>query len=61
MFILRVVALVCVAALLVALGLYAVTRDRRYLNWAWRIIQYSIVITVVVLVLYVLERLLVAV
>ena len=61
MFILRVAALICVAALLVALGLFVATRDRRYLKWAWRIFQYSIVVTVVVLVLYVLERLLVVV
>ena len=61
MFVLRVVAVVCVVALLSTLGMFLVRRDRRYLRWAWRILQFAFVVVAVVLVLYVLERLLVIV
>ena len=61
MFILRVVALLCLAALLVNLGFFVVTRDRRYLRWAWKVAQYTIAFAVIVLALFVFERLLIAV
>ena len=61
MFILRIVALVCLAALLVNLGFFVVTRDRRYLRWAWKVAQYTIGFAIIVLALFVFERLLIAV
>jgi hypothetical protein len=46
-------ALVAVAGSLV---LYGFTRNRRYLAFAWRVFQFSVVFLVVFLALYVLER-----
>ena len=57
MFVLRLAAVLCMLAVLVALGLFLVTRDRRYLAWLWRILNFALVFVVVVMLLYVLERL----
>ena len=56
MFVLRLVAVLSLLAVAVAFGLYAYTRNRRYLTWTWRILQFALVFAVVVMVLYVLER-----
>ena len=61
MLILRLIGVLALLSIAAAVALFFYTRNRRYLTWAWRIFQYSIVVTVVVLVLYALERLLVAV
>jgi hypothetical protein len=48
-------ALIAIGAALVG---YLFSRDRRYLQFAWRIFQFTLVFGVLVLAFYVLERLL---
>lgn len=57
MLVLRLVGILVLIALAGALGLYVFTRDRRYLGFAWRVLQFAFVFLVVFLALYVLERL----
>jgi hypothetical protein len=55
-----VLRLIGVIALLVAAiggGLFLLTRNRRYLTWAWRTLQFAFVVVIVVMVLFVVERL----
>ena len=57
MFVLRLTGVLCLLALLVALALFGFTRDRRYLRWAWRIVQFMFAFAIVVMLLYLFERL----
>jgi hypothetical protein len=57
MFVLRFVGILALLAIVAAFGLYLFTRNRRYLTWAWRILQFAFVFVIVVMVLFVLERL----
>ena len=52
--------LICILALLaigLALVLYVFTRKRHFLTAAWRIFQFAVVLLIVFLSLFVLERL----
>lgn len=40
-----------------ALVLYFFTRNRRYLTFAWRVFQFAVIFVMVLMALYVLERL----
>jgi hypothetical protein len=40
-----------------ALALYLFTRNRRYLTFAWRVVQFGFIFLLVFLTLYALERL----
>ncbi|HJQ64340.1 MAG TPA: hypothetical protein VJ834_15925 [Burkholderiales bacterium] len=44
-----------------ALIVYLFTRNRRYLRFAWRAFQFTVIFAVVVMAFYVVERLLLAV
>ena len=58
MLVLRFVVLIAGLALVgLALG-YAVTRDRRYLRWAWFTVQAVLLLLVAAGLLYVFERVL---
>ena len=57
MLILRFVGVLAVLSIAAAFGLYLYTRNRQYLTWAWRIFQITLIFVVVLMVLYVLERL----
>ena len=57
MLILRLVAILSVLSIAAAVGLYLFTRNRQYLTWAWRIVQITFIFVIVLMVLYVLERL----
>ena len=57
MIVLRFVAVLTLLAVALAFGLFFYTRDRRYLTWAWRTVQFAFVVAIVAMVLYVLERL----
>ena len=48
-----------VSALLVgaSLAIYFFTRDRRYLNWAWRLFRFFVVLFAAVALFYIIERL----
>ena len=41
----------------VSAALFLWTRDRRYLAWAWRVLQFAAVFVVLVMILYLVERL----
>ena len=57
MLVLRFVGVLTLLAVALAFGLFFYTRDRRYLRWAWRTVQFAFVVVIVAMVLYVLERL----
>lgn len=57
MIVLRLTAVLAVLVIAVSGALFLFTRDRRYLVWAWRTFQFAGIVVVVVMVLYVLERL----
>lgn len=57
MIIARLVGLLVLITIGVALALYLVTRNRRYVTFAWRVFQFAVVFLMVLMALYVLERL----
>lgn len=57
MLILRFAGFLFLITIGASLAFYAFTRNRRYLNLAWRIFQYGVVFAVVFMVFFVLERL----
>jgi hypothetical protein len=59
MFVLRIVAVLAVAAIGANILLWIATRQRRYLDWAWRIGKASIFFALAVLLLFAAERLIV--
>lgn len=61
MLLLRILGLFAAVALAVLVLLYVVSGDRRYLNLAWVVFRYALFVAVLVLLLFVFERLLVAV
>jgi hypothetical protein len=61
MLLVRIIALLVVAALAVSLLLYMVTGQRKYLSISWRIFKYALFVVLLILLLFLFERLLVAV
>jgi len=61
MLLLRLVGALALIAIGAALVLYVFTRNRRYLSFAWRIFQFTLVFAIVVMAFYVVERLLLVV
>ncbi len=61
MLLLRVAGLLAAAALAVTVLLYMVSGERRYLRLAWAVFRYSVFGLALILLLFLLERLLVAV
>lgn len=57
MFILRLVGLLTLIAFLGSIALYAFTRNRRFLTFAWRVFQFAVAFLLAFMALYVLERL----
>ncbi len=57
MLILRLLFFLMLATIGGSLTLYLFTRDRRYLRFAWRSFQLSLLLVVGVMLFYVLERL----
>jgi hypothetical protein len=51
------VAVLSLLAIAIAFSLFLYTRNRRYLTWTWRILQFALVFVIAVMLLYVLERL----
>lgn len=56
MLVLRIVGVLAVIALGASVLAFLFTRDRRYLVFAWRIAKYAIVVALIVLSLFFLER-----
>ena len=57
MFVLRLIGLLVLITIAGSFVLYLFTRNRRYLTFAWRVIQFALVFLLVFMALYVLERL----
>jgi hypothetical protein len=57
----RVIGFLVLVAIGAALVTYLVTRDRRWLRFAWQVLKYSLILTLIVLAFLVLERLILAV
>lgn len=57
MLVLRLVGILVLIAIVGALALFLLTRNRRYLTFAWRVFQFAFVFLLVFMALYVLERL----
>lgn len=55
--VLRLVGILALITIGLALVLYLFTRNRRYLNFAWRVFQFAVVFLIAFMALYVLERL----
>jgi hypothetical protein len=58
MVIVRLLLFIALATVGVALAMYAVKRDRRYLRFVWQVAKFTVILLAVVLVLYMAERLL---
>jgi len=54
----RLLLFLALATIAVALVLYLIKRDRRYLRFIGQVVKYSILLLLAVLVFYALERLL---
>jgi len=61
MLLVRLVELLALITIGAALMVYLFTRNRRYLRFAWRAFQFTVIFAVVVMAFYVVERLLLAV
>lgn len=57
MFVLRLVGILVLIAVGAGITLYFFTRNRRYLTFAWRVVQFGLIFLLVFVMLYALERL----
>lgn len=56
MLVLRLVGLLVLIAVTGSLALYLFTRNRRFLTFAWRVVQFGLIFLLVFVTLYALER-----
>ena len=56
MVVLRLVGVLVLIALGACVLLFLITRNRRYLTFAWRVIQFAAIFLIAFMALYVLER-----
>ena len=57
MFVLRLVGFLVLITIGASLVTYLLTRNRRYVTFAWQVLKYGALMAIVVLVLMLLERL----
>lgn len=57
MIVLRIAGFLALITIGASLVMYLFTRDRRYVKFAWRVIQLAFIFLIVFMVFYVLERL----
>jgi hypothetical protein len=57
MFVLRIVGFFVVATIGASLLTYLVTKNRRYVTFAWQVLKYGMMMAIVVLTFIVFERL----
>ena len=57
MLVLRIVGALALIAIGAALAMYFFTRNRRYLTFSWRVLQFAFVFLLAFMAFYVLERL----
>lgn len=56
MLILRLFLILVILLLVLSGGMYAFTRDRRYLRFAWQVIRLAVFILLLFALLFILER-----
>jgi hypothetical protein len=56
MWLLRLLAVILVVALGASFLIYALTGDRRYLSFSWRLLRWGIVFALIVFALMIIER-----
>jgi hypothetical protein len=56
MILLRLLFILTALTLLLSGGMYMFTRDRRYLNFAWRVLRFVVYLALVFALLFVVER-----
>ena len=56
MIILRLLVVLIALLLVLSVGMYLFTRDRRYLSFAWQVVRFTVFLLAVFAVLFVLER-----
>jgi hypothetical protein len=61
MLLIRVIGLLAAIGLGVSVLLYMLTGERKFLHFAWRLFRYSLFVVVLILLLFLAERLLVMV
>ena len=57
MFVLRIVGFFVVATIGASLLTYLVTKNRRYVTFAWQVLKYGMIMAIVVLMFILFERL----
>ncbi|QWT44849.1 hypothetical protein [Azospira inquinata] len=58
MLLLRLLGILVLLGVGAAVALFLFTRNSRYLDWAWRLFRYALMVALLVFALLVLERLL---
>jgi hypothetical protein len=58
---LRLVIFLVVIAIGVSFALFLVTKDRRWLRFAWQVFKYTLILVLVAFALFALERLVLAI
>jgi hypothetical protein len=58
MLIVRLLLFIALAAIGVALALYVVRRDRRYLRFVWQVVKFTLIVLIAIFVWLAAERLL---
>ena len=61
MLVLRILGALLVIAVGASAAVYLVTKDRRWLRFSWQIFKFGLIILLIILALFLLERLAVAV
>ncbi len=61
MIVLRLIGILVLITVGASLAMYLGTRNRRYLDFAWRVFQLAVVVVMVFMVFYVVERLILVV
>ncbi|HSR06033.1 MAG TPA: hypothetical protein VLM42_02680 [Bryobacteraceae bacterium] len=57
MIVLRLIGILVLITIGTSLAMYLFTRNRRYIQFAWRVFQLAVVFVMVFMVLFVVERL----
>ena len=57
MFVLRIVGFFVVATIGASLLTYLVTKNRRYVTFAWQVLKYGMIVAIIVLTFILFERL----
>ena len=57
MLILRAIGLLLLLAIVLCVGLGILSRQKHYFTWAWNLFRYGVVVALVFMALFILERL----